>query len=118
MIHSETAETAAKASSATPPETASAASYRALMRRRLLWLVSGIAAFVALDIADLVTGPSMIGMGEVAQTHFAPAGANSMTRVIVFDIRLPVTCMAILVGIGLGMAGVHMQTILGNPLAC
>lgn len=104
---------AACAAPATPP----GAAYRSLLRRRLLWLVCGIAAFLALAIADIVTGPSLLGPAEVVQALFAPSSAPSMTRVIVYDIRLPVTCMAILVGLALGTAGVHMQTILGNPLA-
>ncbi|WP_111732184.1 FecCD family ABC transporter permease [Roseovarius amoyensis] len=92
-------------------------SYRALVQRRLIWLGGGLVIFLSLAIVDIVTGPSMLGLAEVVNALFAPSGASSMTRVIVHDIRLPITCMAILVGMALGMGGVHMQTILGNPLA-
>jgi iron complex transport system permease protein len=108
---------ATNVASATPLGGDTTLAYRGLVQRRLLWLICGIAAFFALAVADIVTGPSMLGLGKVVTTLVAPSEASSMTRVIVFDIRLPVTCMAILVGLALGTAGVHMQTILGNPLA-
>ena len=38
-------------------------------------------------------------------------------EVIVWDIRLPIALMAVLVGAMLGAAGAEMQTILNNPLA-
>ncbi|WP_158969870.1 FecCD family ABC transporter permease [Chachezhania sediminis] len=99
------------------PALPSAGDYRALVRRRLLWLAAGVAAFLMLTVADIASGPSMLGIPDVVQALLSPSRASSMTRIIVFDIRLPVTCMAILVGMALGMAGAHMQTILGNPLA-
>ncbi len=36
---------------------------------------------------------------------------------MIFDLRLPIAAMAVLVGAMLGLAGAGMQTILGNPLA-
>ncbi|MGG7568212.1 FecCD family ABC transporter permease [Rhodovulum sp. DZ06] len=106
----------AGAASAVPGPPRSGA-WQALARRRFAWLVSAAAVFAALALADIATGPSMLGPGEVLRAIFAPGGVPAMTRVIVHDIRLPVACMAALVGMALGMAGVHMQTILGNPLA-
>lgn len=38
-------------------------------------------------------------------------------QVIVWDLRLPIALMALLVGAMLGVAGAQMQTILNNPLA-
>lgn len=108
------AEAAAAASvSALPPDAA----WRALARRRVAWLVAAGAVFALLALADIATGPSMLGLSETARAILRPGDAPAMTRVIVHDIRLPVSCMAALVGMALGMAGVHMQTILGNPLA-
>ena len=91
--------------------------YRALILRRLTRLVGAVVVLAALVVADILTGPAMLGLSDVLTGLFTPAKADAMTRVIVQDIRLPMTLMAILVGMSLGTAGVHMQTILGNPLA-
>ncbi|TIR44887.1 MAG: iron ABC transporter permease, partial [Mesorhizobium sp.] len=38
-------------------------------------------------------------------------------RVVLWDIRLPIALMAVVVGAALSIAGAQMQTILNNPLA-
>ena len=43
--------------------------------------------------------------------------ADPSRQVVIFDLRLPIAAMAVLVGAMLGLAGAGMQTILGNPLA-
>ncbi|WP_241525850.1 FecCD family ABC transporter permease [Pseudophaeobacter leonis] len=91
--------------------------YRQLIARRVFWLVAATATLAVLVVADILIGPAFLAGGDVLQALFLPSQASSMVRVIVHDIRLPMTLMAILVGISLGTAGVHMQTILGNPLA-
>lgn len=45
------------------------------------------------------------------------AGQPSPAATIVFDIRLPRTLLALVVGAGLGMSGAAMQGLLRNPLA-
>lgn len=45
------------------------------------------------------------------------AGTLSADRSIVFDVRLPRTLLALLVGAALGMSGAAMQGLLRNPLA-
>ncbi len=87
-----------------------------MMARRLAWLGATAAVLAVLVIIDILTGPAMLNVGEVLRGLFAPDSASSTTRIIVQDIRLPMTLMAVLVGTSLGTAGVHMQTILGNPL--
>ena len=99
------------------PDTAISTVYRTLILRRFARLFGAVAILTALIIADILTGPAMLGLTEVLTGLFTPATADATTRVIVQDIRLPMTLMAILVGMSLGTAGVHMQTILGNPLA-
>lgn len=91
--------------------------YRALMVRRVFWLGFATLTLVLLVIADILIGPAFLAVGEVLSALFVPNQASAMVHVIVHDIRLPMTLMAILVGMSLGTAGVHMQTILGNPLA-
>lgn len=91
--------------------------YRALLARRLGWLGLGAAMLAAAVVADILIGPAFLGVGEVVGALVAPASADPAVAAIVHAIRLPMTCMAIVVGMALGIAGTHMQTILGNPLA-
>ncbi len=107
----------AKACSGTSPVAPAAEAYGRMMARRLAWLGATFAVLGTLVIIDILTGPAMLSVGDVLRGLFAPDSAASTTRNIVQDIRLPMTLMAILVGMSLGTAGVHMQTILGNPLA-
>lgn len=91
-------------------------------RRRELHRLGMIAAMLLLAImllaGDLLTGPSPITAGHAIKALLAgPDGPDRMAATIVWSIRLPMTLMAALVGIGLGIAGLEMQTILDNPLA-
>ena len=61
-----------------------------------------------------------LGAADIALTQAiadAWAGELSAARSIVFDVRLPRTLLALIVGAGLGMAGAAMQGLLRNPLA-
>ncbi|WP_406649620.1 iron ABC transporter permease [Aliisedimentitalea scapharcae] len=109
--------TKAKGAAHAAPDATHATHYDTGMRRRLTRLAGAIVMLSALTIADILTGPAMLGLSDVLSGMFTPSQAAPMTRVIVQDIRLPMSLMAILVGMSLGTAGVHMQTILGNPLA-
>lgn len=93
------------------------ADYRARSRRRLL-VVVGLLALMALSlIVDVVSGPSGMSIRQIVSILVDPSGADSNDRVIVWDLRLPVALMALMVGAMLGIAGAEMQTILANPLA-
>lgn len=98
---------------AAPPQR----DYHALVARRMFWFGAATVTLALLVIADILIGPAFLAVGDVLGALFVPEHASPMVRVIVHDIRLPMTLMAILVGMSLGTAGVHMQTILGNPLA-
>lgn len=77
-----------------------------------------IAVFlVVVVIADLLVGPAFLNVFDVLKAVVAPASADPMVAAVVHAIRLPMTLMALIVGISLGIAGVEMQTILDNPLA-
>ncbi|MFD1333344.1 FecCD family ABC transporter permease [Methylopila musalis] len=106
----------------TGADTASArsltlAAYRRLSRRRAALAVAlALAAFGAL-LLDIGSGSSdvtaasafraLVGWGEVPRS----------IEVIVWQVRLPMALMALLVGAALALAGAEMQTVLGNPLA-
>lgn len=80
-------------------------------------------AFVALAIATFVCFLLNIGLGSV----FIPLGdiiavftnysESEIYKVILLDYRLPKAITAILVGSGLGISGLLMQTLFRNPLA-
>ncbi|MEM8688612.1 MAG: iron ABC transporter permease [Pseudomonadota bacterium] len=100
-----------------PQAVPGASSYARLAARRLGWLIAGALVLVISAIVDILTGPAFLSVDQVLTGLFAPSEVDQTTAVIVRQIRLPMTLMAILVGVALGIAGVAMQTILGNPLA-
>ncbi len=54
---------------------------------------------------------------DVIRIIVLPDAGDIQQRVIVWEIRLPMALMAIVVGASLSVAGAEMQTILNNPLA-
>ncbi|KGD86428.1 iron ABC transporter permease [Rhizobium sp. YS-1r] len=92
--------------------------YRKSLQRRLCLLTGCVVTLACLIAVDLVTGPSPLSAKEAFAALFAgPAGDDRTAAAIVWSIRLPMTIMGALVGMGLGIAGLQMQTILDNPLA-
>ncbi|WP_330629242.1 iron ABC transporter permease [Thioclava sp. FTW29] len=90
------------------------------IRARKRRLALGLACVVLglLVLADLGTGPSGMGPAKLWQTLLdGPDGADRASAVILFQIRLPQTVLALIVGAALGISGLMMQTILANPLA-
>lgn len=86
--------------------------------RRAAQLAAALLVLVALCFLDLVTGPSGMSLGDLWQALLAgPGGADRAAATILWLIRMPQTAMGVLVGACLGVAGLQMQTILGNPLA-
>lgn len=97
-------------------EAVLAAYHRRNRRRAALVGVMALAACLAL-ITDLMTGPSGLPLSQVWGALTGAEDISRGTRVIVWDVRLPVAVMALLVGAALAMAGAEMQTVLENPLA-
>jgi iron complex transport system permease protein len=101
---------------ATAPARA-VAGYDALVRHRIAIVVAlGILA-VAAFVLDLGTGPSSLGLRELLDALLGSDGVARSTISIVWQVRLPQACLALLVGVALALAGAEMQTILNNPLA-
>jgi len=94
-----------------------AAAYRRLVHRRMGVIVGLVAVLLTSLLLDLATGPAGVGPTRVVATLLAPESADPATRVVIFEIRLPVALMAMVVGAMLAVAGAEMQTILNNPLA-
>ncbi|WP_299083044.1 iron ABC transporter permease [uncultured Ruegeria sp.] len=68
-------------------------------------------------VIDVVTGPADLSFWRVAHVIFDPSVATAKEEVIIWDLRLPIAMMAIVVGAMLGVSGAELQTILNNPLA-
>ena len=85
-------------------------------KRRLVLLALAVACIVGL-VLDVMTGPSMLPMGEVVSSLLQLSGVDDTSHTIVYDLRLPIAFMALLVGASLGAGGAEMQTLLNNPMA-
>jgi len=108
------------------PDTAGL--FRKRTKKRLLLLAVSFFVLLFSVLLDISWGPSDLTVWDVIRTIFYPyteaeigGATNGLTlpqvNVIVWDVRLPVAIMAVLVGAMLGVAGAEMQTILNNPLA-
>ncbi len=91
--------------------------YDALIEKRKLYITAGAAICVLVFFSDLVVGSSGMSIIDAIKTLFYPAGATTRQIVIIYNLRLPVTLMAVAVGMALALAGSVMQTILDNPMA-
>lgn len=85
-------------------------------RRSLVVLGLAVACALAF-LLDLVTGPSALTSGQVLSGLFSPDSLTASQHAIVWQVRLPLSLMALLVGAALALAGAEMQTVLNNPLA-
>lgn len=91
--------------------------YRALTRRKLIILAAMTAALCLSFAIDLAWGPARYGLDQVVAALLDPSSVSDQVRTVVWDIRMPIAVMAIVVGAALSVAGAQMQTILANPLA-
>lgn len=98
------------------PLEAIARGYRARAARRVQGLAAISLLVVAAALADVMTGPAALSIGEVVAALLAPY-ATDTHGIIVWTLRLPAACLAISVGAALGAAGSQAQTILDNPIA-
>ncbi len=91
--------------------------YRRQARRKILAILAlSIAAFAAFGIATIV-GPIDLSLMELWKALIDPKGVDETTHTVLWNLRLPASVMAVLIGASLSLSGAHMQTILDNPLA-
>lgn len=79
------------------------------------YIVLLVALVLFLSVVSLCLGQSWISLTEVLTLPFTDP--DSTTAVIVREIRLPRTMIAIVAGVSLGLSGAAMQGLLQNPLA-
>ncbi|PTB32831.1 FecCD family ABC transporter permease [Photobacterium phosphoreum] len=68
-------------------------------------------------IADIFIGSQGLTFSQVIQALIHPQTSDIASKIIVWDIRMPMALMAPLIGGALALAGAQMQTTLNNPLA-
>jgi iron complex transport system permease protein len=93
------------------------AEHARLIRRR-----SGIVALLVVLLLlslwlDITTGPSGLSLADTWRALIFDASTPRAIAVIVWDVRLPIAVMALVVGAALALSGAEMQTMLNNPLA-
>ncbi|MBK1440170.1 iron ABC transporter permease [Parapedobacter sp. ISTM3] len=91
--------------------------YRKQFARRIILLVALALATALSFFFDMVVGPSMLSVSEVFQAIFSPGAVELSSKVIVWEVRMPYSIMALLVGASLSLAGCEMQTIMNNAMA-
>jgi iron complex transport system permease protein len=84
-----------------------------MTHQRYLLLLAALV--LLLSIVSLCLGQSWISISDALALPFTDP--DSTTAVIVREIRLPRTLIAIVAGISLGLSGAAMQGLLQNPLA-
>ncbi len=68
-------------------------------------------------LSNIVFGQVAIPLKEVFKSIFGSESSKETWEYIIFNFRLPKAITAILVGIGLSISGLQMQTLFRNPLA-
>ncbi|WP_373818502.1 FecCD family ABC transporter permease [Glaesserella sp.] len=92
-------------------------SQRALERKRWFVVISFLVISIIGLVFDIVTGPSMLPLGDVINALLRLDNVETTTSVIVYELRLPMALMALVVGAALGVGGAEIQTLLNNPMA-
>lgn len=72
-------------------------------------------ALIIFLVLDVCIGSTYISVDEIIYALFHKEEAMAVT--ILWKIRLPMSFMAVNIGVALGISGACMQTILNNPLA-
>ena len=84
-------------------------------RKHALIIVAMLAALVAVSVACLFVGSSRMSFSDALDALLG-GGTNAQSRII-WRIRVPRVLAAIIAGAGLSVAGLVMQTTLGNSMA-
>lgn len=91
--------------------------YQQQQRRHRLRLLLLLLVVAVLSAADLLSGPAHLSLLDLMRALLSATPTSSLDATIIFQIRIPQTLLALLVGAALGLAGAEMQTVLDNPLA-
>ena len=90
-------------------------SYRAAIKRKVLFFFSALALLGLLTIYAIAVGSYGLSVRDVLWTLLGQ-GEGAM-RTVIWNIRLPRIVSAIIAGVGLALSGTVFQCLLKNPLA-
>ena len=91
--------------------------YRALSAKRQLILAALVLLLLVSFVLDMAWGPASYPIDQVVQAVVRPDSVELQLQVVIWQIRMPMSLMAVVAGAALAAAGAQMQTILSNPLA-
>lgn len=92
------------------------ASYRKIVKKRVIWLTLFTIFTGVFFLLNISWGSSHISLSEVWQILWTRQGIENHP-LIIYNVRLPMACMAIGVGAALAVGGCEIQTILRSPIA-
>jgi len=89
------------------------------MNKKLYYFlcISLTVLLVSFFLMDLISGQVSIPVKEILKTLTGQGSSKSTWEYIILNFRLPKAITAILVGMGLSVSGLLMQTLFRNPLA-
>ena len=85
------------------------------MREKIIFIILFI-ILISLFFADLMIGNKIISLKDIFNLLLGTSQENYL-NIIFYEIRLPKSITAILVGSSLSISGLQMQTMFRNPLA-
>ncbi len=88
-----------------------------ITRKQTLLFLLLLLATVVLFLANISLGSINIPLEEVVRSLFSKPMSKESWEIILWNFRIPKAVTAVLVGIGLSMSGLLMQTLFRNPLA-
>lgn len=94
--------------------------YKLIIKKRLSFLLISFILCILFFIIDISTGPAQLDLIVVCKALLSKIFDIDIQKIhvnIVYNLRLPMALMAVVVGAALGLGGALMQTILNNPLA-
>jgi iron complex transport system permease protein len=86
-------------------------------RHRKVVLLSAVLALCFLAIASLFVGAASVSVEQFFNVITRHDSQPSQSALIIFELRLPRTLLAMIAGAALAVGGVVMQTLFRNPLA-
>lgn len=78
--------------------------------------IGAVVLLVALAAVHLTQGTASLGLGELVRA-ILPGGSTDQAVAVLIESRLPRLAAAVLVGVGVGVAGAVLQSVARNPLA-
>ena len=108
---------ASEVSAASPTVAQIVADHKRTVVQRCAIILGLIVAAVVAFVVSTIVGPVDLSVGDVVAGIFEPSSLSERDYTVLWKLRLPMSVMALLVGMALALAGAQMQTILGNPLA-